>query len=41
MKVILTREYEKLGNAGDIINVKDGFAKNFLFPNNIALLATD
>ncbi len=40
MKVILTRDYEKLGGAGDIVNVKDGFAKNFLIPNNIAVLAT-
>jgi len=40
LKVILTRDYEKLGNAGDVINVKDGFAKNFLIPNNIALVAT-
>ncbi len=40
MKVILTKDYEKLGNVGDIVNVKDGFAKNFLIPNNIAVLAT-
>ena len=40
MKIILTKDYEKLGNAGDIVNVKDGFAKNFLIPNNIALFAT-
>jgi len=40
LKVILTRDYEKLGNAGDLIVVKDGFAKNFLLPNNIALPAT-
>ena len=40
MKVILTRDYEKLGSAGDMITVKDGFAKNFLFPNNVALAAT-
>lgn len=40
MKVILKRDYEKLGGAGDIVNVKDGFAKNFLIPNNIAVLAT-
>ena len=40
MKVILARDYEKLGSAGDIISVKDGFAKNFLIPNNIALVAT-
>jgi len=40
LKIILARDYEKLGNAGDIVNVKDGFAKNFLIPNNIALFAT-
>ncbi len=40
LKIILTRDYEKLGDAGDIVNVKDGFAKNFLIPNNIALFAT-
>lgn len=40
MKVILTREYEKLGSAGDILNVKDGFAKNYLIPNSIAQVAT-
>jgi large subunit ribosomal protein L9 len=40
LKVILTRDYEKLGNTGDIVNVKDGFAKNFLIPNNIAVIAT-
>ena len=40
MKVVLTRDYEKLGSAGDVINVKDGFVKNFLIPNNIALIAT-
>ena len=40
LKIILTRDYEKLGNAGDIVNVKDGFAKNFLIPSNIALFAT-
>jgi large subunit ribosomal protein L9 len=40
LKIILTKDYEKLGNAGDIVNVKDGFAKNYLIPNNIALFAT-
>jgi large subunit ribosomal protein L9 len=40
LKVILTRDYEKLGSAGDMITVKDGFAKNFLLPNNVALAAT-
>ncbi len=40
MKVVLIKDHEKLGNVGDIVNVKDGFAKNFLIPNNIAILAT-
>lgn len=40
MKVILAKDYEKLGSAGDIINVKDGFAKNYLIPNNIVWLLT-
>ena len=30
MKVILRKNYETLGNAGDIVNVKDGYARNFL-----------
>ncbi len=30
MKLILTREVAKLGNAGDVVTVKDGYARNFL-----------
>jgi len=41
LKVILTKDYEKLGYTGDMITVKDGFAKNFLLPNNIVLEATE
>tara|TARA_B100001287_G_C22647342_1_gene513421 strand:- start:78 stop:521 length:444 start_codon:yes stop_codon:yes gene_type:complete len=37
MKVILTTNIKKLGNIGDLVEVKDGFARNFLFPNNMAL----
>ncbi len=37
MKVILTTNIKKLGKIGDLVNVKDGFARNFLFPNNMAL----
>lgn len=37
MKVILTTNIKKLGKVGDQVNVKDGFARNFLFPNNMAL----
>ena len=37
MKVILTSNIKKLGKVGDLVNVKDGFARNFLFPQKKAL----
>tara|TARA_Y100000741_G_C17964028_1_gene441077 strand:+ start:73 stop:516 length:444 start_codon:yes stop_codon:yes gene_type:complete len=37
MKVILTTNLKKLGKVGDLVNVKDGYARNFLFPNKMAL----
>ncbi len=37
MKVILTTTIKKLGKIGDSVSVKPGFARNFLFPNNMAL----
>ena len=37
MKVILTTNIKKLGKIGDLVNVKDGFARNFLFPKKMAL----
>ena len=37
MEVILLKEYESLGEIGDIINVKPGYARNFLFPKGIAV----
>ena len=37
MKVILTTTIKKLGKIGDAVTVKPGFARNFLFPNNMAL----
>ena len=40
MKVILTTNIKKLGNVGDQVNVKDGFARNFLFAKNMALRNT-
>ena len=37
MKVILTEKINKLGNIGDTVEVKTGFARNFLLPNNKAM----
>ena len=37
MKVILTANIKKLGKIGDLANVKDGFARNYLFPQKKAL----
>ena len=37
MKVILTTTIKKLGKIGDTVVVKPGYARNFLFPNNMAL----
>ena len=40
MKVILTTNIKKLGKVGDLVNVSDGFARNFLFPQKLALRNT-
>jgi len=40
MKVILTEEIRGLGTRGDVVSVKDGYARNFLFPKNLAREAT-
>jgi len=40
MKVILLERVERLGGLGDLVNVKDGFARNFLLPRSKALRAT-
>ena len=37
MKVILTTNIKKLGKIGELVKVKDGYARNYLFPNNMAL----
>jgi len=40
MKIILLKSQDTLGNVGDIVNVKDGYARNYLIPNKIASYAT-
>jgi len=40
MKVILRSDVSKLGRAGDVKEVADGFGRNFLFPRNLAVPAT-
>lgn len=40
MKVILTQDVRNQGKKGDIINVSDGYANNFLFARNLAVPAT-
>ena len=40
MKVILTTNIKKLGKVGDLVNEKNGFARNFLFPEKMALRNT-
>ena len=41
MEVILLERVEKLGHIGDVVNVKNGFARNYLLPNKKALRAND
>lgn len=40
MKVILTKDVEHLGLKGDVVDVADGFARNYLVPKNLAIKAT-
>ncbi|MDP5025558.1 MAG: 50S ribosomal protein L9, partial [Aquiluna sp.] len=37
-KLILTNEVSGLGSAGDVVEVKDGYARNFLIPNGLAVV---
>lgn len=40
MKIILTKDMQNLGNSGEIRNVADGYARNFLIPGGYAKIAT-
>jgi len=40
MKLILTAEVEHLGSSGDIVEVKDGYGRNFLLPRRLAIVAS-
>ena len=40
MKVILTQDVKKLGKKGDIVEVQEGYGRNFLMPRKMAVLAT-
>ena len=41
MQVILKKDVQNLGEAGEIVNVKDGYARNFLLPQQMAEVATE
>jgi large subunit ribosomal protein L9 len=41
MKVVLIKDFEGYGTMGTVIEVKDGFARNYLIPRGIALPATE
>lgn len=40
MKIILKQTFEKLGSTGEVVTVKDGYARNYLIPMGIAEVAT-
>jgi len=41
MKLILNSDVTKLGRKGDIVDVAKGYARNYLLPKNLAIVATD
>ena len=41
MKVMLQKDVKDLGKVGEIVNVSNGYARNFLFPRKLALIATE
>ncbi|MEZ7891511.1 MAG: 50S ribosomal protein L9 [Candidatus Wallbacteria bacterium] len=41
MKVIMTADVKNIGKKGEVVNVKEGYYNNFLFPNKFAILASE
>ena len=41
MQVILKKDVQNIGEVGDLVNVKDGYARNYLIPNSLAEIATE
>jgi large subunit ribosomal protein L9 len=41
MKVILQKDVKNVGKVGDVVNVATGYARNFLFPRRLAMLAAE
>ena len=41
MKVILSQDVRTLGKVGDLVKVADGYARNFLIPRKLAMIATE
>jgi large subunit ribosomal protein L9 len=41
MKIILQKDVKDVGKVGDLVNVSEGFARNFLFPRKLAAEATE
>lgn len=41
MKVLLQQDVEKLGSAGEVVDVKPGYGRNYLIPKNLAVVATE
>jgi len=41
VKVVLLEDVPKLGKRGDVVNVADGYARNFLIPKRLAVMATE
>jgi large subunit ribosomal protein L9 len=41
MKVILQEDVKDLGKVGELVNVTNGYARNFLFPRKLAIVATE